>query len=79
MKSERNDASNFFQKGCEIMSNQDIKQLIKSKRIFIYEIADVIGITEFSLHRWFRHDLTDEQRQKVLDAISTLEKARDSQ
>ena len=54
------------------MSNQDIKQLIKSKRIFIYEIADEIGITEFSLHRWFRHDLTDEQRQKVLDAISAL-------
>lgn len=68
----------LFQKGCDFMVNQDIKELIKSKRFFIYEVAEKVGITEFSLHRWFRHELTAEQREKVMSAISALEKARDS-
>ena len=54
------------------MNNNDIRQRIKSNRLYFYEIAEEIGITEFTLSRWFRKELTPEQQEKVLAAIDKL-------
>lgn len=31
-----------------------------------------MGITEFALCRWLRYELTVDQKQRILDAISSL-------
>ncbi len=31
-----------------------------------------MGVTEFALCRWLRYELTDDQKQRILDAISSL-------
>ncbi len=47
------------------------KQSEKS-RFYQYEIANEMGITEFALCRWLRYELTVDQKQRILDAISSL-------
>ena len=54
------------------MANEDIKNLIKKKRLFQYEVADAMGISEGYLTTILRIPLSDELRKKVLTAITKL-------
>ena len=50
-------------------SNQDIKKKIKEAGVYQYQIADILGVSETTLVRWLRYELTDEQRNMILAAI----------
>ena len=54
------------------MVNQEIKDLIKKHRLFRYEVADAMGISEGYLSTLLRKPLTEEMEQKVLDAVKKL-------
>ena len=54
------------------MANEDIQNLIKKKRLFQYEVADAMGISEGYLTTILRKPLSDERRKKVLTAITKL-------
>lgn len=54
------------------MNNSEIKRTIKESRIMQYEIAAKMGISEYTLCKWFRKELTSEQRMQILDAIAAL-------
>ena len=54
------------------MNNSEIKRTIKESRIMQYEIAAKMGISEYTLCKWFRKELTSEQRMQILDATAAL-------
>lgn len=54
------------------MANQEIKDLIKKHRLFRYEVAEAMGISEGYLSTLLRRPLTEEMEQKVVDAINKL-------
>lgn len=54
------------------MENLEIRRAIKSERLMQYEVAGKIGISEYTLCKWLRKELTDEQRTQILDAIAAL-------
>ena len=54
------------------MNNSEIKRTNKESRIMQYEIAAKMGISEYTLCKWFRKELTSEQRMQILDAIAAL-------
>ena len=54
------------------MVNQEIKDLIKKHRLFRYEVANAMGISEGYLSTLLRKPLTEEMEQKVLDAVKKL-------
>jgi len=54
------------------MNNVEIKRRIKESRIMQYEIAAQLGISEYTLCKWFRKELTDEQRMQILEAIAEI-------
>lgn len=56
------------------MVNAEIKQTIKRNRLFQYEVAAEIGISEYTLCVWLRRELTQERKQLVLDAVQRLTK-----
>lgn len=51
------------------MDANKIKQILKEKRIYQWEVAKALGITEFTLTRWLREDLTDEKAKQIMVAI----------
>lgn len=54
------------------MANQEIKDLIKKHRLFRYEVAEAMGISEGYLSTLLRRPLTEEMKCKVLEAINKL-------
>lgn len=54
------------------MTNQEIKNLIKKHRLFRYEVAEAMGISEGYLSTLLRKPLTEEMERKVLEAINKL-------
>ena len=60
------------------MSNLDIRNKIRECRLRHYEVAAQIGISETTFCVWLRHELTDERKKRVLEAIDQLSKCHAS-
>jgi hypothetical protein len=54
------------------MANAEIKKLIKDSRYYNYEIAERIGVSEYTFSKWFRKQLTQKQNEMVVKAINEL-------
>lgn len=59
------------------MANQEIKNLIKKHRLFRYEVAQAMSISEGYLSTLLRTPLTEEMEQKVKEAINKLSNQED--
>lgn len=52
--------------------NKDIRvALIGYKN---YQVAEVLGVTEFTFCRWLRKELSSERREQIIAAIEKLSK-----
>ncbi len=54
------------------MANEEIKNLIRKHRLFRYEVAEAMGISEGYLSTLLRKPLTKEMEAKVKDAINKI-------
>lgn len=52
--------------------NADVRELMQEKQVFLYELADAVGISEGALHRWLRHELSQEQRARIEAGIDCV-------
>lgn len=55
------------------LQNQDLRKLIREKNIYLWQVADEIGIAESTLLRWLRYPLDDEKRKLFLEAVKRIE------
>jgi len=51
------------------MYNLEIKEAIKSSNLKQYEVAKLLGISEFTLVRHLRYELPQEEKTKILNII----------
>ena len=49
--------------------NKDIKDLIKSKNLRYWKVAEKLGVLDNSFSRMLRYPLTDVKRAEILEAI----------
>ena len=54
------------------MNNMDIRKVIEDRRLKYWEVAKALGIHEATLSRWLRHELDNDKKKQVLDAIQTI-------
>ena len=54
------------------MNNEEVKKIIRQSRIMQYEIAERLGVSEYTLCKWFRRELTDEQKQRIFEAVRAI-------
>ena len=54
------------------MNNQAIRQAAKASGIRLWEVAEAIGINDGNLSRKLRHELSPEEQERILEAISKL-------
>lgn len=50
--------------------NRDIRIALQSKGMKQWELADMLGISEFTLTRWLRKELTEDKKELLLKAIN---------
>jgi len=56
------------------MANQDIKREIKESGVKMWQIADKLGVSDMTLSRKFRYELTVEEKETIRDMIETMQK-----
>lgn len=54
------------------MANAEIRELIRKKRLRHYEIAEALGVNEFTFSRWLRNELQDEKKHEIIKAIEQI-------
>lgn len=54
------------------MANEEIKKKIRESRIHQYEVADAIGVSEYTFCKWLRKPLSPDKEQAVLEALQKL-------
>lgn len=57
--------------------NEDIRKMIDDANVKYWEVAEIIGIAEGTFSVWLRHELSEDRRTKIINAInktSTREK-----
>lgn len=62
----------LFKKGGATMTNIEIRNALKKKRMFNYELAELLGVTEWTLSRKLRKELPPDEKQKILDIIEKV-------
>lgn len=58
------------------MNGEDVRAMLKERRIFQWELAAQLGISEFTLCRWCRGPMSEEKAKAIQDAIGKLEHPR---
>lgn len=56
--------------------NQEIKKAMKEHKVKQWQIAEKLGMSEFTLSRWMRHELDDEKKKIFLEAITEIKEER---
>ena len=53
-------------------NNQAIKNALKKCNVFQYELADAVGVSEFTLCKHLRKELSADEEERLLRAIERI-------
>jgi len=56
------------------MNGEDVRAMLRQKRIYQWEVARAMNVSEYALCRWLRGPLDSEKEQAILRAIERLER-----
>ena len=62
-----------------IKRNAEIRAAAKSAGVFLYEIAEKIGVSEPTFIRWLRKELDEPTKHKALTAIEEIKQEHESE
>lgn len=51
------------------MKNEQLRKLIRDCRLRHYEVAAALGVSEYTLSRWLRVELSEERAAQIRDAV----------
>ena len=54
------------------LSNTDIRQAIAKKRLKQYEVAQALGISQFTFSHWLQTELPPEKKKEIIRAIKGI-------
>ena len=52
--------------------NQEIRLYAKGHDVFLWEIAEAMGVGESTLYRWLRATMTPQEEQKYINTIDQI-------
>ena len=52
------------------LKNLDIRSALNDAGMYLYELADALGISDVSLTKWLRHELSEEKKKQIFDIIA---------
>jgi len=58
------------------MTNKEVKDYAKNKGVYMWQIADGLNISIETLTRRFRHELLENDKQKIIELINKLEERK---
>ena len=55
-----------------VKKNLRIRKLVSDAGMYLWELADAVGVSPTTLSTWLRHTLTPDKEQRILNAIDKL-------
>lgn len=62
-----------------IKRNTEIRAAAKNSGVFLYEIAEKLGVSEPTFNRYLRKELSDGMKAKVLTAIEEIKREHENE
>ncbi len=56
------------------MSNSDVRTAAKDAGVFLYQVAAAMGISEPTMTRKLRFELSEQEKQPIFEAIKNIKK-----
>lgn len=56
--------------------NTEIKSTLKEMGVYQYELAEAMGVSEFTLVKRFRKEQSEEEKQKIIEIINAVAKQK---
>ena len=53
-------------------ANNDIRTYAKGKSVYLWEVAEEMGILDASLSRKLRHELPQDEKERIFKIIDTI-------
>ena len=53
------------------MKNESIRNALKANGIYQWQLAELMGVTEFTLSRKLRHELPKEEQTRIIQMIES--------
>ena len=61
------------------LKNVEIREALKEKGIYQYELADKMGISEFTLVKRFRKEQAPKEKEQIIMLINEIAKEREGE
>jgi len=71
-------SSNILKEDKKFMCNTDVRTKAKAKKVTLWQIAEALGISEPTMSRRMRHEMTADEKKRiftVIDEISAVKNA----
>lgn len=56
----------------KVKRNELVRAAIKANKLYHWQVAEQIGISEYTFVHWLRKELPDERKELVMKAIAEL-------
>lgn len=60
------------------LKNVEIKESLKKNGVFQYELAEKMGVSEFTLVKRFRKEQSEEETKRIISLIDEIAKEREA-
>ena len=68
----KGDAKKMCSSGGDRTKNQDVRADMKIKQIRQWEVAEKLGISEFTLSRWMRKELSGVKKEQINQVMKRI-------
>ena len=68
----KGDAKKMCSRGGDRTKNQDVRADMKIKQIRQWEVAEKLGISEFTLSRWMRKELSGVKKEQINQVMKRI-------
>lgn len=56
------------------MANEKIRKAVKDNGMYIWQLSEVLDVSEATITRWMRHEMPDEKQTKIIEKINQYQK-----
>ena len=61
------------------LANRDIRQAVEDANLYLWQVADEIGVTDSTFSRKLRREMDDDEKATIFQATEKLKKDRAAQ
>lgn len=59
------------------MTNEKIRKALERNDMYVWELSNVLGVSESTISRWIRHEMPHRKQDEIVKKVEDYAKAKD--